>query len=87
VFNAVRRSVRWLLGGELPEDVVHRLRADPGGLGTLSNGFATRALWLGDAYWAGYLKRFDTLKIGHNYYYEWMSDAKHQTTLLLTPGR
>ena len=46
---------------------------------------ATRALWMGDAYWADYLRRFRSLKIGHNYWYEWLADANHQTTLLLVP--
>jgi len=86
VLDGVRRSVSWLLGDEIPIEIMTRLRSDPGGLGTLSNGLATRALWMGDAYWTDYLRRFRTLKIGHSFYYAWMADAKHQTTLLLTPA-
>jgi hypothetical protein len=87
VLEAVRRSVRWLLGDVLPREILARVNVDPGALGTLSNGLATRALWLGDAYWADYLRRFKSLKIGHNYFYEWLADAKHQTTVLLLPSR
>ena len=86
VLDGIRRSVSWLLGDEIPQEILARLRKDPGGLGTLSNGLATRALWLGDAFWADYLRRFRTQKIGHSYFYEWMAEAKHQTTLLLTPA-
>ena len=87
VLDGVRRSVSWLLGDLIPIEILTRLRTDPGGLGTLSNGMATRALWMGDAFWAEYLRRFRTQQIGHSYFYEWMADAKHQTTLLLTPVR
>lgn len=82
----VRRSVRWLLGGELPPEVMGRLQREAGGLATLSSGYATRALWRGDAFWATYLLRFDRTRIGHNYFHAWLDDARHQTTLLLTPG-
>jgi len=85
VLAGVRRSVRWLLGGELPPEVSSRLATDTGGLATLSNGYATRALWLGDAFWATYLKRFDRCKIGHSYFHSWLEDPVHQTALLLTP--
>jgi hypothetical protein len=87
VLDGVRRSVSWLLGAEIPREIMARLRSDPGGLGTLSNGLATRALWLGDAFWADYLRRFQMQRIGHSYFYEWLADAKHQSTLLLTPAR
>jgi hypothetical protein len=83
----VRRSVVWLLGAEIPHEIIARLRTDPGALATISNGYATRALWLGDSYWADYRRRFMSLRIGHNYFYEWLADAKHQTTLLLTPAQ
>lgn len=84
--NRVKRSVRWLIGGELPPDLKARLRTDTGGLGTLANGAATRALWLGDTFWARYLERFDGTMIGHNYFYEWITQPEHQSILLLTPG-
>jgi hypothetical protein len=87
MLEAVRRSVSWLLGGEIPPEVLNRMRSDPGGLGTLSNGLATRALWMGDAFWSDYLRRFRAQRIGHSYFYEWLADAKHQSTLLLTPAR
>jgi hypothetical protein len=83
----VKRSVRWLLGSELPSDLVRRLRTDAGGLGTLSNGAATRALWKGDEFWARYLARFDETKLGHNYFYGWITQPEQQSVLLLTPGR
>jgi hypothetical protein len=86
VLDSIRRSVSWLLGDTIPAEIMGRLRADPGGLSTLSNGMATRALWMGDAFWADYLRRFRTQKYGHSYFYEWMAEAKHQTTLLLTPA-
>jgi hypothetical protein len=87
VLDGIRRSVSWLLGGVIPPEVMNHLRTDPGGLATISNGIATRSLWMGDAFWNDYLRRFLTLKIGHNYFYEWMADTDHQTTLLLTPAR
>jgi len=86
VLESARRSVGWLLGAEIPQGVMDHIKTDPGALGTISNGLATRALWRGDAYWAGYLRRFESLRIGHSYYYEWVADARHQTTLLLTPA-
>ena len=86
VLSGVERSLRWVFGGELPAEVLRRVQSDPGGLGTISSGLATRALWRGDAFWKDYLRRFDTLKVGHSYYYAWLNDAKHQTTLLLTPA-
>ena len=86
MLNRVKRSVRWLIGGELPPDLRARLRTDTGGLGTLANGAATRALWLGDGFWARYLERFDGTMIGHNYFYEWITQPEHQSILLLTPG-
>jgi len=87
LMDQMRRSVRWLLGGELTPEVLAEFRRAPGGLGTVSNGLATRALWMGDAFWTDYLHRFDTLRIGHSYYYEWLSDQAHQTLLLLRPAR
>jgi hypothetical protein len=87
VLDGIRHSVAWLLGDVMPHAVIAHVRSDPGALATLSSGMATRALWKGDAFWADYLRRFKSLKIGHNYYYEWLADTKHQTTLLLTPAR
>lgn len=87
ILNRVKRSVAWLLGGDLPRELKARMQADAGGLGTLSSGSATRALWMGDSFWAGYLERFDRMLIGHNYFYEWLSAPEHQSTLLLTPAR
>jgi hypothetical protein len=81
----MKRSVRWLLGGELPPDVRARMRSEPGGLGTLSNGLATRALWMGDAFWGDYLARFDRTLIGHNVFYPLLTEPARQSTLLLTP--
>ncbi len=87
MLDRVRKSVRWLLGAELPPDVLNRLRSDPGALGTLSGGMATRALWMGDTFWTGYLSRFDHLALGHSNFYDWLAEAKHQTVLLLTPAK
>ncbi len=87
ILNRVKRSVAWLMGGELPRELKGRMQADAGGLGTLSSGMATRALLLGDGFWADYLARFDRMLIGHNYFYEWISAPEHQSTLLLTPAR
>jgi hypothetical protein len=82
----VKRSVRWLIGGELPPEVRARLRTDPAGLATVANGLATRALWMGDGFWSGYLKRFDRTLLGHNYFYPLITQPERQSTLLLTPG-
>ena len=87
LLDTVRRGVRWLMGGELPLEVRRRLRADARGLGTLSDVMATRALWKGDAFWSDYLHRLDELKIGHTFFYGWVANPSHQTTLLLTPAR
>ncbi len=87
IMDRVRETVRWLIGGPIPNSVLNRMRRDPSGLGTVSNGLATRALWHGDAFWAGYLERFETLKLGHSYFYEWLVDPSHETSLLLTPQR
>lgn len=85
IMDRVRYSLAWLLGAPMPPEIVQRMRAEPAGLGTLTSGMATRAVWHGDAFWAGYLERFMTLKLGHSSYYEYLADAAHQTTLLLTP--
>lgn len=87
IYDRVRFGVRWLLGAELPPEVQQRLRSDAGGLGTLSGGMAARALWLGDGYWAGYLARFDRLKLGHEFFYDTIAEAAHQSVLLLTPAK
>ena len=87
ILARMRASVRWFLGGELSADLRARFRADPGALGTLSSSMSTRALWRGDGFWQGYLARFDKLSLGHSYFYEWLTDAKHQTLLLLTPSK
>jgi hypothetical protein len=87
IMARVRKSVRWLLGADLPSEILVRFRSEPGAMGTLSGGMATRALWMGDAFWTGYLARFDRLALGHSNFYEWLADAKHQTILLLTPGK
>ncbi|HEY6195277.1 MAG TPA: hypothetical protein VI504_09570, partial [Candidatus Eisenbacteria bacterium] len=86
MLDRVRQSVRWLLGGELPVEVLARFRAEARTMGTLSSGMATRALWRGDPFWARYLGQLDRLALGHNYFYEWLADPKHQTLLLFTPG-
>lgn len=85
VMNRVRDNVRWLVGGPIPGELLNRMRRDPSGLGTVSSGLATRAVWHGDAFWARYLEGFDTLKLGHTYFYEYLVDPAHQTALLLTP--
>ena len=87
VLTGVRNNVRWLVGGELNDDLTRRFRTDPAGLGTLSSGMATRALWMGDAFWRGYLDRLDHVLLGHSYFYDWLVEPRHQTTLLLTPGK
>jgi hypothetical protein len=85
VMNRVRDNVRWLIGGPIPSELLGRMRRDPAGLGTVSNGLATRAVWHGDAFWAKYLESFETIKLGHTYFYEYLVDPAHQTALLLTP--
>lgn len=83
----VRKSVRWLLGADLPDGVLARVRREPGGLGTVSSGMATRALWMGDGFWNDYLARLDRLMMGPDYFYDWMADPQHQSILVLTPSR
>lgn len=85
VYDRVRLSVRWLLGGELFPELRTRLHGDASGLGTLSGGMATRALWKGDAFWTDYLQRFDALKLGHSFFYDTIAEPAHQAVLLLTP--
>ena len=87
MLDGMRRNVRWLLGAELPVDVRARLKKETGGLGTISTGLATRALWMGDAFWSSYLARFDGALLGHQYFYSHLSSPERQTTLLLTPQR
>ncbi len=86
LLTRVKRSVRWLLGGELAPELRERLRTDVSGLGTLSSGMAARAVWKGDAFWTAYLARFDASTLGHNYFYEWLTTAEHQSRLLLVPA-
>ena len=87
IMNRLRDNVRWLVGGPIPDDIRSRMRRDPSGLGTLSSGLVTRALWHGDAFWNDYRERFETIKLGQSYFYEWLSDPAHRTSLLLTPAR
>jgi hypothetical protein len=86
MMNRVKKSVRWLLGAELPAELRERLQREAGGLGTLSSNLATRALWKGDAFWNEYLARFDRSSLGHNFFYEWLTVPEHQAVLLLTPA-
>lgn len=86
IMNRLRDNVLWLVGGPIPGDILGRLRRDPSGLGSLSSGLVTRALWHGDAFWNDYRERFETIKLGHSYFYEWLVDPAHQSTLLLTPA-
>ena len=86
ILDRMRYSMAWLLGAPMPPEIVKRMQGEPAGLGTLTSGMATRAVWYGDPFWAGYLERFMTLKLGHSSFYEHMADAAHQTTLLLTPA-
>lgn len=85
IMDRMRYSMAWLLGAPLPPEVLKSLQSAPNGLGTLTTGMATRAVWHGDAFWSGYLDRFMTLKLGHGFFFEHLADAAHQTTLLLTP--
>lgn len=86
ILSRVRQSVRWLLGAECSGDLLARFRAEPGALGSLSSSMATRALWMGDAFWRDYLARLDRIAMGHSYFYGWITNADHQTRLLFTPG-
>ena len=86
ILSHMRMSVRWLLGAELPREVLRQFRAEPGAMGTLSSGMATRALWMGDAFWKGYLGHLDALSLGHSFFYDRLAEAKNQTLLLLTPA-
>lgn len=85
MFESVRRSVAWLLGGDLTRPVKDQMRRQPGALGTLANGMASRALWKGDAFWDEYLMRFMTTNRGHSTFFPWLTDPSHQATLLFTP--
>ncbi|MBI5168540.1 MAG: insulinase family protein [Candidatus Eisenbacteria bacterium] len=85
LFETVRRSVAWLLGGDLTKAVKDQMRKQPGALGTLANGMAARALWKGDAFWDEYLLRFQTTNRGHSTFYSWLTDPQHQAALLFTP--
>ena len=86
IMNRVRGSIVWLVGGPLPGDILRRMHQDPSGLGTVASSLAMRAIWHGDTFWAGYLKQLESLKLGHTYFYEWIVDPAHQTSLLLTPN-
>lgn len=83
--EAIRRSVGWLIGAPLPPSAKEQIRKQPGSLGTLATSMASRALWRGDEFWAGYLERFEATHRGHNTFTGWMSDPAHQATLLFTP--
>ena len=50
------------------------MRRQPGALGTLANGMASRALWKGDAFWDEYLMRFLTTNRGHSTFFTWLTD-------------
>ncbi|MFN8587712.1 MAG: hypothetical protein U0704_07890 [Candidatus Eisenbacteria bacterium] len=87
MFEAVRHNVLWLVGGPLPMSVREQMRRQPGSLGTLATGMASRTLWKGDAFWAEYLGRLQTTLRGHNTFAAWLTDPSHQAVLLLTPKR
>jgi hypothetical protein len=84
-YDLVRRNVAWLLGGELPPNLRRGFATNPGALGELSRGMATRALWLGDAFWADYLARFETMRYSHERFYDELAEPAHQSVLVLTP--
>jgi len=87
IFDAIRKSVRWLLGGELPNDVKRTFRSGAASMGTLTEGMAGRALFRGDAFWADYRQRFEKVSLGQNYFYDWITQPEHQAVLLLTPAK
>lgn len=85
VFEKVRRSVVWLLGGDMTKSVLDQMHKQPGALGTLANGMASRALWKGDDFWDEYRTRFMTTNRGHSTFYNWLNDPQHHAGLLFTP--
>lgn len=85
--DRVRLSIAWMLGAPLTPDIKQRTQAETGPLATIAMNTATRALWMGDAFWDDYLARFLSQRYGHNTFYHWMDQPDHQFQLLLTEPR
>lgn len=83
-YDAVRRSVSWLLGGTLASGAKKQFREQPGALGTMATSMASRAIWRGDGFWDLYRQRFETTSRGHNTFAHWIADPEHQAGLLFT---
>lgn len=83
--ESVRNNVSWLIGGAIPKSVKEQMGHQPGALGTLATGMASRALWKGDAFWDTYLQRFENTTLGHSVFANWMVAPEHQGVLLLVP--
>ena len=86
--NPLRLGVSWLLGGQAPPALLHRIRTESGALRTLAWSTAVRELWGGEPFWSVYRARFehiDTAATG--YWGAQLARQELQVRLLYMPAR
>lgn len=87
ILDDVRRNMEWFLGGPLRRELLDRLRAEPGGLGTLASGAALRTLWRGEAFWEIYRSRFQTAAEDHTFWLDRLMAPGRRARLLMVAPR
>jgi predicted Zn-dependent peptidase len=85
-YQGMVAGLQWLFGGPLPRPLLDTVRRDPAALNQLAFSVAGRAVWGDDAFWAEYRRRLDpTVTSGADDWLEWVTDAAHQSRVVLTP--
>jgi hypothetical protein len=87
-YEDLRRSVLWLLGGPLADELLSRVQTEPGLLHTLARAQAGRTLQGGERFWASYRARFAAEPPGNlGHWISYFKDPKNQIDLLMVPKR
>lgn len=87
-YDDLRHSVMWILGGPLPSELLKLVRRNPQALNTLSNTMATRELWGGEAYWAGYRARFNPRVVpGFERWARALASPRNEAVLMFVPAK
>ena len=85
---ALRRTVLWLLGGELPLPLLEEMRTQPAALNLLGATTAARTLWGSEAFWSEYrgrLEDYDSAKTAR--WQRRLRDPRQRASLTVVPPR
>jgi len=84
VYDQLRSSMTWLMGGPMTSDLRRRIVTDTAGLHTLSRSMAACSMWGGTEFWADYRRRFESLNPGGlDSWVRYFAAPEHQIRLLL----